>query len=423
MTYVQSFEDVRDCVETPGFPVWLSSADESAAKEYIMYCAQWASLYQKAGEILSIENEIIDEKTGILGTVIRFKNGSRITGLSSNPVAFRSKGGKVVLDEFDFHKDQMRMYAAAKPCTMWKNYPLRILSTYQTDSGLFAKIVSDTKKAIEAGETPVFSLHTTTIFQAVRDGIVDKLYGRPATQDERDAWLKAERESCLDETIWLQEYCCQPQSDAQSLLSWETIQAAEHADAGKPELAGKGSVYVGMDLALRRHLTVIWVSELIGDTFWTREVVTMKAAKFAEQDAELTRVIQQYRPVRVCIDQTGMGEKFVEDLQIRYGRYMIEGVLFTAGVKQTLAFDLLRVFEDRKIRIPYSLDIRRAHHSVKKFITSAGNVRFDSDGTDKGHADEFWANALAVHAGDGKSGPIVYKPAVHGRFGKVRGAY
>ena len=37
-TYVQSYEDVRDCVNRKVPAVWFSSADESAAKEYIDYC-------------------------------------------------------------------------------------------------------------------------------------------------------------------------------------------------------------------------------------------------------------------------------------------------------------------------------------------------------------------------------------------------
>ena len=44
-TYVQSYEDVRDCVKRIVPAVWFSSADESAAREYIDYCKQWATLF------------------------------------------------------------------------------------------------------------------------------------------------------------------------------------------------------------------------------------------------------------------------------------------------------------------------------------------------------------------------------------------
>ena len=403
-TYVQSYEDVRDCVKTPGLPVWFSSADESAAKEYILYCEQWAKIFKAAGLILSIEEEILDEKNGVKALIIRFANGSRIHGLSSNPTAFRSKGGKTNLDEFDWHKDQPKMYAAAKPCVTW-GYDMRILSTYQSSSSLYAQFVKDAKKAIADGKTPTFSLHTVTIFDAVEQGLLDRIFNRPTTKKEREAWLEEEREACGDENIWLQEYCCIPVSENDAFLTWDLIRPCEDSKAGKPELSQEdGIFYIGNDIGRRHDLAVFWVIEKVGDVFWTREVVKLKDASFAAQDDEFDRLVDIYKPQRICMDQTGMGEKPVEDAKKRYGKYRVEGLLFTGPVKQELAFGLRRRFEDRQVRIPVDQDIRRAHHAVKKTVTAAGNIRFDADRTDKGHADEFWAHALAVHAVDQPGG-------------------
>ena len=106
----------------------------------------------------------------------------------------------------------------------------------------------------------------------------------------------------------------------------------------------------------------------------------------------------------------------------RYGEYRVEGLLFTGPVKQELAFGLRRRFEDRQVRIPVDQDIRRAHHAVKKTVTTAGNIRFDADSTDKGHADEFWAHALAVHGASDPVGPIEYESTQKRRFQK-KGAW
>lgn len=398
-TYVQSYEDVRDCVKTPGLPVWFSSADESAAKEYILYCEQWAKIFKAAGKILSIQEEVLDEKNGVKALIIRFANGSRIHGLSSNPTAFRSKGGKTNLDEFDWHKDQPKMYAAAKPCVTW-GYDMRILSTYQSSSSLYAQFVKDAKKAMSDGRNPTFSLHTVTIFDAIEQGLLDRILRRKTTKEEREAWLQEEREACGDENIWLQEYCCIPVSENDAFLTWDLIRPCEDDKAGKPDLAGDGIFCIGNDIGRRHDLAVFWVIEQVGDVFWTREVVKLKGASFAAQDDELDRLVDVYKPQRICMDQTGMGEKPVEDAKKRYGEYRVEGLLFTGPVKQELAFGLRRRFEDRQVRIPVDQDIRRAHHAVKKTVTAAGNIRFDADRTDKGHADEFWAHALAMHAID-----------------------
>lgn len=421
-TYAQSYEDVRDCITKPGLAVWFSSADESAAREYILYCEQWARLYKETGELLSLGEEILDEKNGIKALVLRLKNGSRLHGLSSNPKAFRSKGGKTVLDEFDWHEDQQAMYAAAKPCVTW-GYDLRILSTYRSATGLYAQFVRDAKKARVEGRPPTFSLHSASIFDAVAQGLLDRITGRPTTPEERAAWLEEEHEACGSEDIWLQEYCCIPSDENEAFLTWELIRPCEDDRAGKPEHAGKGDLYVGNDVARRRDLAVIWVVEAVGDVLWTREVVRMKNASFAVQDEELDRIADRYNPRRICMDQTGMGEKPVEDAKRRYGKYRVEGVLFSPASKQELAFGLRRKFEDRQVRIPIDGDIRRAHHAIKKTTTAAGNVRLDAGRADAGHADEFWAHALAVHAACNPVGPIEYEPVEWRRFAGMKVAY
>ena len=44
--------------------------------------------------------------------------------------------------------------------------------------------------------------------------------------------------------------------------------------------------------------------------------------------------------------------------------------------------------------------IRNSLHSVKKYETSTGHFLFDADRTEEtGHADHFWAKALATQAG------------------------
>ncbi len=172
----------------------------------------------------------------------------------------------------------------------------------------------------------------------------------------------------------------------------------------------KGQTFVGMDIGRRRDLTVIWVLELLGDVLWTREVAVMRGATFSVQEQEVDRIWSQYRPQRLCIDQTGMGEKFVEDLKKKYSS-AVEGVIFSGPVKLDLANTLRRKFEDRQIRIPIDRAIRDDIHSIKKNTTSAGNIRFDAERSEGSHADRFWACALAVHAASDPPGPMEYETA------------
>lgn len=397
MSYVQSYEDVRDCVKTPRFPVWFSSADESAAREYVLYCEVWAKIFNVAAQ--SLGEQILDEKDDIKAYVIEFpKTGGRINALRSNPKAFRSKGGKVVLDEFAFHDDQQGLFAAARPSITW-GYPIRIHSTHNGKGCLYFRLLDEAKQKLAKGHKTPWSIHTTDIFKAVQEGLADKILRRELTEEERQSWIQEQHDTCLSEEIWQQEFCCIPADEATAFLPYDLIATVEDPFAGVPELYSGGRVFIGVDIGRRRDLFVIWVLELVGDVLWTREVSTLRGKSFAQQDAELERVTEAYPTwERICMDQTGMGEKPVEDAKAKYGDYRVEGVLMTAPVKQELAFGLKRTLEDKRFRAPKDKDVREDFHAVRKVTTVAGNVRFDADRTEQGHADRFWAGALATHA-------------------------
>lgn len=409
-TYVQAYEDAKYAAVVSGTDVWFSSADESAAKEYILYVAGWAEIFGMAAKDLG--EIVIDNKNDIKARTVEFASGHRINALSSNPKGFRSKGGKLVLDEFAFHQDQEGMWKAARPIVTW-GYPVRVISTYNGNSNRYARMVKDARN----GDSN-FSLHTTTIERAVREGLADRIMGRDLTDAERQQWLDEERQACGDEETWQQEYMCKPIDSASAFLGWDLITSCEHANAGLPELYEGGHCYVGMDIARRRDLTVIWVVEQLGDTYWTREVISLPKAKFRHQMDAFDQVMSRYRVLRAAIDQTGMGEAIVEELQERHGVYTVEGVLFSGPSKQAIATDVKRLFEDRRVRIPENTQIRDAHQAIRREVTAAGNIRYAADRNEAGHADEFWAHGLALHAA-GDSGP----PAASGEVDHDQGAY
>jgi hypothetical protein len=100
---------------------------------------------------------------------------------------------------------------------------------------------------------------------------------------------------------------------------------------------------------------------------------------------------------RVCVDQSGIGMMLAERLVQKYGA-VVEPVTFTAQLKERLAPMVKQAFEDRTVRIPDSREVRADLNSVKRFVTPAGNVRFDAEHTDRGHADRFWALAQVINA-------------------------
>jgi phage FluMu gp28-like protein len=137
------------------------------------------------------------------------------------------------------------------------------------------------------------------------------------------------------------------------------------------------------------------------------------------------------------MDQTGMGEKPVEDAKRRHGASRVEGVLFSPARKLDMATVLKDRVEDRTLRLPAGDRLLRADlHAVKKQAGATGAPRLVADGDTDGHADRFWAGALAASAADqGDYQPFAYeavKPTVDdddaprspwagGGFGRGRG--
>ncbi|MBR5554605.1 terminase family protein [bacterium] len=397
-TYVQSYEDVRDCINRSVPAVWFSSADESAAKEYIDYCEKWVKLFHATAKRLG--EVIIDNEKDIKALVIEFSNGTKIHALSSNPKSFRSKGGKVVLDEFAFHNNPDELWKAARPCITW-GFPLRILSTHNGQNCLYYKFIDQVIK----GKLN-WSHHKTPIQLAVSEGLVDKIYQRKTTLQEQEDWMANEKDNCFDEYTWLQEYCCIAVDEASAFLPYDLIATCELNDILRPLEDIKHDFYVGVDIGRRKDLTVIWVLEKIENIKYTRLVVELAKMPFHKQEEILHEILSHKLFRRDCQDDTGIGMQMAENAQLKFGKFRVEGVTFTNKVKEDLAYRLRTEFENKTVFIPSRHEIREDLHSVRKITTASNNIRFDADRSDNGHADRFWALALALHAADNGSGDI-----------------
>ncbi len=397
-TYVQSFEDVQDCINKKVPAVWFSSADESAAKEYIDYCEKWVKFFHAVAK--SRGEQVIDSDKDIKAFVIEFKNGTKIHALSSNPKAFRSKGGKVVLDEFAFHNNPDELWKAARPCITW-GYPLRILSTHNGQNCLYYKFIDQVVK----GKLN-WSHHKTPIQLAVDEGLVDKILQRKTTREERDAWIQNEKDNCFDEYTWLQEYCCIAVDEACAFLPYDLISTCELDDILRPLSEIKNDMFIGMDVGRKKDLTVIWVLEKLENILYTRSVIELVKMPFHKQEEILSEVLSCKPFRRCCPDSTGIGMQLSENAQIKFGKYRVEPIMFTNRVKEELAYCLRTHFEDRTVFIPKQHEIREDLHSIRRITTTANNIRFDADRSDNGHADRFWALALALHAAGNGTGEI-----------------
>jgi len=406
-TYADSFKSCRDrnLIDTRR-DLWFSSADESAAFEYALYCRQWCELMEVV--IKEVLEELEDDKGFKYNNyVVEFPTGSRINCMTSNPRRFRSKGGDVVLDEFAWHDDPTAMLDAAMPVTTW-GYDIRLLSTHNGEESEFNRIIQLIKQVIsgeltfDQAKSLHWSLHHTPITVAVEQGLAEKVYKLDHVDKEaRERFLKECRARCRNEDAWNQEYMCIPSTALSALIPYDLYQACEDANCLAeliPHTTERRQYFLGGDIGRHHDLTVFWIWELVADLLICRKIVTLYKTPFNVQLTVLGDLLANQNILRGCIDATGMGEMLVEEAQRLHGTYRIEGLKFTGPLKEHLASNMRGRIEDKRVRLPADRKIRESFHAIRKTVTIGGNIRYDAASTDEGHADEFWAAACGLEA-------------------------
>lgn len=441
-TWTQSLEDVLDCVDKPGLKVWFSSADLSAGKEYLDYVRMWVEVanllvqtvvvledHLGNGDVTPEAIEVADP-TLATATVVEFHNGSKITILSSNPGAFRSKGGKVVLDEFAHHKSDRELWKAAQPVAGAWGYDIRILSTLNGKGNAFYKLGNpeferpdpdqvDEDDPDEEAQPSAWSVHTVTIDQAVAEGMYDRVAKRPTTDKERARYIRRLRRQCLNEESFNEEFRCIANDEGHALLPYSLIESAERDGiaftclldgrdpssdlAKRREITGldqvKGPLYVGMDIGRKRDLSVIYALELVGKELVTRCMIELSKIRFGTQKEMLWQLLRHRFFVRASIDANGIGAQLAEEAAEAFGVYRVEGVVPTEAIKDALATRLVQEFEDATTLIPKHARQKEGLHAVRKTVSITNKARYDAQHDDtNGHADHFWALAFGIAA-------------------------
>lgn len=387
---------------------WLIvSSTSGQAKEALTHAVGWAQMfYAIAVKIQIIETEVEfkteDGKERYTLYEIRLGKNIRIKALSASPAAIRGYTANIWWDEACFFANDHDMFAALQHCT--RGY-LKMIVTSTPIGGperKFHQIVHDTT---EIDGVPLWSQHVCDIHRAVAEG-------RPYDIAKQQALAK-------DPYRFAQEMLLHWLDGEQTWFKQELIAACEDPRAS---VFGHGHqpfsrCFIGNDVGLRGHKWVAWVLEATEDfalhvidrpdgqkqsyytgELITREVVVLGSSDFDDHDREMARLFKKYNPIRMCIDQGGMGEKPTKDYQRLYG-LRVEGVLFNVDNKGAMAMLGLEMMTDRRVLLPQnnseiSIDFRKLQRSV----SAAGNVRFIADADGSGHADRCWSFLLALNA-------------------------
>ncbi len=403
--------DERTAEQGARFDQWISSRDDLQARLVIEDCKMFAKVLDLAAQDLG--EIVIDPDKKISAYVLHFANGKRIHSMSSNPDAQAGKRGGRILDEFALHPDPRKLWSIAYPGITWGGN-MEVISTHRGSGNFFNQLIREIR---EHGNPKKISLHRVTLQDALDQGFLWKLQqSLPADHEvlamDEVAYFDFIRSGCADEESFQQEYMCVPADDASAFLEYDLIAGCEYGSQDQwefdsPEECKGKHIYIGIDIGRKKDLTVLWVLELLGDTLYTRKVIELRNMSKPDQEKVLWPWLDYMS--RTCQDYTGIGIGWGDDAQKRYGEYRYENVTFTGRVKEALAYPVRGKMEDKKLRIPYRPEVRADLRAVTKETTVAGNIRFTAERSENGHADRFWALALAIHAAGSGGAPIEFQ--------------
>jgi phage FluMu gp28-like protein len=398
----------------PGRLVTVLSNSRDNGSEFVLKCQDVCG---KLGQAIQVEDLSEDLKYDNMRFEVRIVIGNkvgRIKVLAANPRTARGFSGDLILDEFAFHEDSRAIWEAAEPIISSNpDFLCRIASTGNGKRNMFYQLISE-------GRIPVNRVRRSDAWRMGELRVFSAITGKEITPDEA-------RAEASDKRAYDQNYECAFEDENMALLTHELISAAEREGVTIDEqewspvalarmFRAEGELYLGQDFARTQDLSVQAVLEKNGSSFRTLGVLVMRSMRTPEQNRQLDLVAATPKFRKASLDMTGNGLGLFEYAEEKHGSDKIEGVNFsstepvsdrirsegrrspTARVTEIMATNLVGVFEDRAIEIPADPQLRDDLRKPEKIVSPGGRVSIAAARDASGHADFFWAYALAVRA-------------------------
>jgi len=407
------------------------SYNEEDAQEKIRYARQ---LYD------SIPNRYKKKLVHQTATMLEFedvgsKTTSRLISLPCRPP--RGKNGDVCLDEFAIYLPRLskEIYTAASFCTLRRGC-IEVGSTPLGTIGKFYEICTNRESYPNFDRYFIPWWYAKVMCKDVRGAVQFAKEMETAERVERfgtDRLISLFQNSTLED--FQQECECVFIDSSASYISLELIYAntpgrreediPTNIEKDEDYFAAKRDVeihcfkdadelilnyspekygsplFMGLDIGRTSDATVFYIIGVINGK--KRSVLRheMRNADFDAQTAVLNKLMENLPIYRCCIDDGGIGRNLAENAHKRYGE-RAELYHFDLQSKEILAMGVRTGLERREYELDNDRDFHAQIHSIKRTPSSGGSFRYDAERNEKGHADSFWAWALASYATDGK---------------------
>ncbi|MBQ3641940.1 hypothetical protein II906_08475 [bacterium] len=158
------------------------------------------------------------------------------------------------------------------------------------------------------------------------------------------------------------------------------------------------TLFLGFDVGREHDASVIFLIGRMPDgkkRDFAR--IEMRNTPFQQQYDTVLKAYKELPIYRGRMDSTGMGYQLGEDLHKKLGD-RLEKVIFTSEQKEIMAIDVKRGLEQREFLLSNDKEFHRQIHSIKRTSNGGKYFHYDAERNEKGHADSFWAWALANSA-------------------------
>jgi len=175
----------------------------------------------------------------------------------------------------------------------------------------------------------------------------------------------------------------------------EVFRTAREAAVASPSAPVEGHRYwIGVDLARKSDWTAVSVVDVTEEPYHEVSLERYNAVLWEQQVGRIRATVERYRPERLFVDQTGLGDVVAEQLRAALPGVRLTGVTFSAPVRCHLLDNLALLFETRRLTVlpdPVALGELEAFQ-VRDL--PGGGVRYEVP--EPGHDDTVFARALAV---------------------------
>jgi phage FluMu gp28-like protein len=407
------------------------SYNEEDAQEKIRYARQFYD---------SIPNRYKKKLVHQTATMLEFedvgsKTTSRLISLPCRPP--RGRNGDVCLDEFAIYLPRLskEIYTAASFCTLRRGC-IEVGSTPLGTIGKFYEICTNRESYPNFDRYFIPWWYAKVMCKDVRGAVQFAKDMETAERVERfgtDRLISLFQNSTLED--FQQECECVFIDSSASYISLELIYAntpgrreediPANIEKDEDYFAAKRDVeihcfkdadelilnyspekygsplFMGLDIGRTSDATVFYIIGVINGK--KRSVLRheMRNADFDAQTAVLNKLMENLPIYRCCIDDGGIGRNLAENAHKRYGE-RAELYHFGLQSKEILAMGVRTGLERREYELDNDRNFHAQIHSIKRTPSSGGSFRYDAERNEKGHADSFWAWALASYATDGK---------------------